>query len=79
MSTSKHPQPGDEPVKPAIDDLQCDPGIGASKGVTAAGGLTRSKEDPSFIAGVNTVEGDTANAVDRTGAVNPQQRGRTNA
>ena len=79
MSTSKHPEPGHEPVKPAIDDLDCDPGIGASRGVTAAGGLTRAKEDPSFIAGENTVEGDVADDVDRTGAVNPQQRGRTNS
>ena len=79
MSTSKHPEPGHEVVTPDIDDLACDPGIGASKGVTRAGGETRAKEDPSFIAGENTVEGDTANDVDRTGAVNPQQRGRTNA
>lgn len=78
MSTSKHPTPGHEVVTPP-DDLERDPGIGASKGVTRAGGLTRSEEDPESIAGDNTVEGDVANDVDRTGAVNPQQRGRTNA
>lgn len=78
MTTSKHPAPGHETVGSANDDLQVDPGIGASKGVTAAGGLTGEEEDPESIAGANTVEGDTANDVDRTGAVNPQQRGRTN-
>ena len=80
MSTSKHPTPGHEVVGSDFpDDVADSPGIGQSKGVTAAGGLTREKEDPSFIAGDNTVEGDTANDVDRTGAVNPNQRGRTNA
>ncbi len=78
MSTSKHPAPGHETVTPP-DDLERNPGIGASRGVTEAGGLTQEEEDPDSIAGDNTVEGDTANDVDRTGAVNPQQRGRTNA
>ena len=79
MTTSKHPAPGTDSNDLPMDDLACDPGIGASKGVTEAGGLTREKEDPSFLSGDNTVEGDVANDVDRTGAVNPGQRGRTNA
>ena len=79
MTTSKHPAPGQDANDLPMDDLACDPGIGASQGVTEAGGLTREKEDPSFLAGDNTVEGDVDNDVDRTGAVNPLQTGRTNA
>ncbi len=78
MSASKHPKPGHETSKLPIDDLICDPGIGASRGATMAGGETQEREDPESIAGENTVEGDVANDVDRTGAVNPLQRGRSN-
>jgi hypothetical protein len=69
---SKHPQSGNEPDPLPADDLACDPGIGQSKGTTIAG------EDPSFIAGENTVEGDVANDVTPTGKVDPHRRGRTN-
>lgn len=79
MTTSKHPPSGHAPTTLPADDLECDPGIKSSRGVTRAGGLTHEREEPSSFAGENTVEGDAMNDVDpRTGAVNPDQRGRTN-
>lgn len=78
MTTSKHPQSGHEPDPLPMDDNSCNPGIGQSKGVTRAGGLTGEHEDPETLEGANTSEGDVADDVDRTGAVNPLQRGRTN-
>jgi hypothetical protein len=79
MSTSKHPLSGHEPDPLPVDDAECDPGIGASRGADRAGGLTGQSEDPDAIAGDNTVEGDVSQDVDRTGAIDPRQRGRTNA
>lgn len=70
--TNKHPQSGHEPNPLPADDLDCDPGIGRSKGATRAG------EDPHILAGENTEEGDVANDVNPAGGVDPEQRGRTN-
>ena len=79
MSTNKHPTAGHEPDPLPADDLESNPGIGESRGATLAGGLTQQHEGPADLEGENTIEGDVANDVDRTGAVNPNQRGRTNA
>ena len=78
MSTSKHPASGHEPDPLPADDLQTNPGIGESRGVTRAGGLTQQSEDPASIEGDNTVEGDVDQDVDRTGAISPDHQGRTN-
>lgn len=67
---NKHPRRQADPL-PA-DDLACNPGIGASRGTTAAG------EDPDLIEGENTTEGDVANDTALGGGVDPNQRGRTN-
>ena len=69
---SKHPDPKHQPVKSANDDLDCNPGIGSSKGTFATG------EDPEEIEGDSTSEGDIANQTDRTGAIKPDDWGRTN-
>jgi hypothetical protein len=78
MTTSKHPPSGHTPTTLPADDLDCDPGIGESRGTTRAGGQTQQRERPGSIQGDNTVEGDVANDVDPAGGVNPNQRGRTN-
>jgi hypothetical protein len=72
MSTSKHPPPGR--ATPPRDDLETDPGIGASRGTTIAG------EDPHILRddAENTEEGDVANDADATGAPTPLERHRTN-
>ena len=72
MSTSKHPAPGQ--ATPPRDDLETDPGIGASRGTTAAG------EDPHILRddGENTEEGDVGNDADATGAPTALKRHRTN-
>ena len=80
MTSSKHPKNtvdrqgglGDGVPKPP-DDLDRNPGIGASKGVHSATGV-----DPEDLEADNTVEGDTMNDTDQTGGVNPNQQGRTN-
>jgi hypothetical protein len=69
---SKHPPAGQEPDPLPRDDLKDDPGIGRSKGTTISG------EDPHILSGENTEEGDVANDVTPTGAVDPDHRGRTN-
>jgi hypothetical protein len=69
---SKHPPPGREPDPLPANDLDCDPGIGASKGATISG------EDPTWIEGETTVEGDVANDAAPGGGIDPDQRGRTN-
>ncbi len=80
MTTSKHPKTppmgpddlgADVPRPP--DDLERNPGIGASKGAFAATG-----EDPETIEGKNTTEGDVASDVDRSGGLDPDRLGRTN-
>jgi hypothetical protein len=72
MSTSKHPAPGK--TVPPRDDLETDPGIGASRGTTIAG------EDPHILRqdGENTEEGDVGNDADAAGAPTPIERHRTN-
>lgn len=70
--TSKHPQSGREPNPLPANDLDCDPGIGRSKGTTRAG------EDPHIISGDHTVEGDVGNDANPAGGVDPNQRGRAN-
>ena len=68
---SKHPKPGHEVRKLPADDLECDPGIGSSKGMTRGGGR------PQEIAGENTSEGDVASDVLPSGELK-QDWGRTN-
>ncbi len=69
---SQHPKAGTPGTIRPQNDLVRNPGIGQSKGTTAAG------LDPDTIAADNTVEGDVANDVDRTGAIRPDRIGRTN-
>lgn len=57
----------DDKVTPP-DDLDRNPGIGASKGTTMAGA------DPDEIEGENTFEGDVENDVRPNGGVDPDQR-----
>jgi hypothetical protein len=70
MTTSKHRKirPGEAPR----DDLEDDPGIGASKGTKAG------KGDPELIAGDNTFEGDVENDTNPQGGIDPRHVGRTN-
>lgn len=72
MSTSKHPGPGE--ARPPRDDLEDDPGIGASRGTTMAG------EDPHILRdeGENTEEGDVANDADALGQPTANKKHRTN-
>jgi hypothetical protein len=70
MTTGKHPQSGHEPHPLPADDLDENPGIKASRGTTRAG------EDPHLIEGENTVEGDTAEDTDATGATTREWKGR---
>lgn len=61
---------GDADATAVNADLERNPGIGSSGGTTG--------RDPADLAGENTFEGDVMNDVTRTGAINPDQRGRTN-
>jgi hypothetical protein len=70
MPTRKHPRPGHPVIQPPMDDLTCDPGIKSSRGTAGA--------DPEELAGENTIEGDVANQTDRSGAIRPDDWGRTN-
>lgn len=54
--TSKHPSPGEQPVK-LPDDLEENPGIGQSKGLFGRTG----KKDLDLVEGENTIEGDIEN------------------
>ncbi|TDH61416.1 hypothetical protein E2C06_16625 [Dankookia rubra] len=80
MTGSKHPSGpadreaglgADTPRPP--DDLDRDPGIGASKGTQR-----RGARDPDTIAGDSTSEGDVMNDTTPQGGVEPGKRGRTN-
>ncbi len=80
MTSSKHPTHppagpddlgADVPRPP--DDLERNPGIGASKGAFAATGV-----DPDAIEADNTAEGDVANDGAKGGGVDPDKLGRTN-
>jgi hypothetical protein len=78
MSTSKHPLSGHTPTQLPVDDLDCDPGIGRSRGATASGvPKTELRQQSDLQDGENTVEGDVANDVNSSGGVDPDQRGRT--
>lgn len=57
---------------PSDADLAGNPGIGAAKGMTIAGG------DPEEIAGENTFEGDVENEPNDQGGVDPAHVGRVN-
>ena len=57
---------------PTDADLKGNPGIGSSKGTTAAGGY------PEEIEGESTVEGDVENETTAEGGVDPNHLGRTN-
>ena len=77
MTSSKHPtQSPSRPealgqdVPPLADDLERNPGIGTSKGMSGA--------DPEEIEADNTVEGDVANDGAKGGGVDPDHLGRTN-
>jgi len=74
MSTSKHSPSAHTPTTLPRDDLQDNPGVGASRGTTIAG------ENPHILAddGTNTEEGDAGNDADATGAPTPQEHHRTN-
>ena len=72
---SKHPLSGHEPEKLPADDLRDNPGIGQSKGMTAAGA---NADDFDDLEGDNTVEGDVDNDVGPGGRVDPGIHGRTN-
>ena len=70
---SKHPTrpewgEGDGPP----DDLERNPGIGQSRGLSTGGG------DIEDLEGDSTVEGDTANDTTPQGGIQVDDRGRTN-
>jgi hypothetical protein len=67
MSTTKHPKT----AVPSDADLDGNPGIGTSKGMTGI-------EDALLVEGENTIEGDVENDTTPQGGVDPDQRGRTN-
>ncbi|RAK56876.1 hypothetical protein [Phenylobacterium deserti] len=73
MSSSKHDLSGHTPTTLPRDDLEDDPGIGASKGTTISG------EDPHILreGATNTEEGDTPNETDGLGSPTPLERERT--
>ena len=78
MSTSKHSLSGHTPTSLPIDDLDCDPGIGRSRGATASGVRKRELEEAGDLQdGENTVEGDVANDAGLGGGIDPGQRGRS--
>jgi hypothetical protein len=72
MSSSKHDPSGHTPTTLPRDDLEDDPGIGASRGTTISG------EDPYILRedAANTEEGDAPNDADATGAPTPIERQR---
>jgi hypothetical protein len=78
MSTGKHPQSGHTPTTLPADDLDCDPGIGRSRGATASGTRKPELRDQGDLEdGENTVEGDVANDTTPSGGVDPNRRGRS--
>jgi hypothetical protein len=70
MTSSKHSPSGHTPTTLPRDDLEDNPGIGASKGTTISG------EDPHEIYGESTVEGDVENDSTPAGGADPRHRGR---
>jgi hypothetical protein len=75
MSTSKHPRSSHNPSTLPISDIDCNPGIGASRGATRSGAGDLGAED--LEDGENTYEGDIGNDVTAEGGIDPRQRGRT--
>jgi hypothetical protein len=74
MPTRKHPGPGRSVLKLPADDLKTNPGIKASRGTSGA-----APEDlEELLEGENTFEGDVANQTDASGAIRPDDWGRTN-
>lgn len=80
MSSNKHPKAGPKgkddlgaDIPPLQDDLERNPGIGASKGSFA-----RTSSDPEDIEASNTSEGDVMSDAAKGGGVNPGHTGRTN-
>ena len=80
MTSSKHPKTAPKgkddlgaDVPKLTDDLERNPGIGASKGAFA-----RTGDDPETIEADNTAEGDVVSDGAKGGGVNPGQLGRTN-
>jgi hypothetical protein len=67
---SKHEKSRGE--SPFTSDLDRNPGIGQSKGSFATG------EDPELLEGENSAQGDVDNDADAQGAVDENQRVRTN-
>ena len=62
MSRNKHRQSGHTPIKLPADDLECNPGIGASRGAT--------------LSGAGDLGADVENDVTPQGGINPEQRSR---
>lgn len=80
MTSSKHPKASPKSkddlgadVPKLADDLERNPGIGASKGAFARTGV-----DPEMIEADNTAEGDVLSDGAKGGGVNPGKLGRTN-
>ena len=71
MSTSKHDKT--EGPSPFPDDLERNPGIGASEGAFA-----RTDVDPEAIEGRTTYEGDVENQAATDGSAQEGRLGRTN-
>ncbi len=69
---SKHLPAGSPGAIKPTDDLERNPGIGMSKGMTAAGA------DPEIIEGESTFEGDTGNGTNANGGVIVNTHERTN-
>lgn len=69
---SKHLAAGSPGAIKPTDDLERNPGIGMSRGMTAAGA------DPEDIAGESTFEGDVDNGTNANGGVMPNVNARTN-
>ena len=75
MSTNKHPASGHSPTTLPVRDLDCNPGVGASRGATRSGAGDLGAED--LEDGENTYEGDVGNDVTPEGGIDPNQRRRT--
>jgi hypothetical protein len=69
---SKHLKAGSPGAVKPPNDLDRNPGINASKGMTMAGA------DPEDIQGNATFEGDVENDVNGSGGIDPNHKGRTN-
>lgn len=75
MTGRKHPPSGHTPITLPVDDLKCNPGIGASRGSAMSGAGDLGADD--LEDGENTFEGDVENDVAPDGGVDANQRART--